>query len=64
MTFIITVRGTKGYGIDYGVIDPFPFNEIECTPNRLGESVLYALRNHSSQWEDSILSVKIKGELS
>lgn len=62
MTFIVTVRGTKGYGIDYGVIDPF--NEIECTPNRLGESVLYALRNYSSQWEDSILSVKIKGELS
>lgn len=64
MTFIVTVRGTKGYGIDYGVIDPFPFNEIECTPNRLGESILYALRNYSSQWEDSILSVKIKGELS
>lgn len=49
-------------GITYGVIDPF--NEIECATDRLGEIVLYALKNYSTQWEDSILSVKIKGELS
>lgn len=48
--------------ITYGVIDPF--NEIECATDRLGEIVLYALKNYSTQWEDSILSVKIKGELS
>lgn len=64
MRYIITAQGLKGYGVDYGVIDPLPVNEIECTPNRLGESILYALRNYSTQWEDSILSVKIKGGLS
>lgn len=63
MRFIIKVQGTKGYGIDYGVIELFPFNEIEASPDKLGEAVLYALKNFSSNWEDSILSVKIKGEL-
>jgi hypothetical protein len=64
MQFIITVIGTRGYGIDYGVIDPFPYNEVESSLDRLGENILYALKNFSTQWEDSILSVKIKGELS
>lgn len=64
MQFIITVLGTKGYGIDYGVIDPFPYNEIESSLDKLGVDILYALKNFSTQWEDSILSVKIKGELS
>lgn len=64
MQFIITVFGTKGYGIDYGVIDPFPYNEIESSLDKLGADILYALKNFSTQWEDSILSVKIKGELS
>lgn len=64
MRFIITVHGTKGYGIDYGVIDPFPYNEIEASSSNLGEMVLYALKNFSNQWEDSILSVKIKGDFS
>lgn len=64
MRFIITVIGTKGYGIDYGVIDPFPYNEIESSLDRLGTDILYALNNFSTQWEDSMLSVKIKGELS
>ena len=64
MQFIITVIGTRGYGIDHGVIDPFPYNEVESSLDRLGENILYALKNFSTQWEDSILSVKIKGELS
>ena len=64
MQFIITVIGTRGYGIDYGVIDPFPYNEVESSLDRLGENILYALKNFSTQWEDSILSVKIKNELS
>lgn len=64
MQFIITVIGTRGYGIDYGVIDPFPYNEVESSLDRLEENILYALKNFSTQWEDSILSVKIKGELS
>lgn len=64
MQFIITVIGTRGYGIDYGVIDPFPYNEVESSLDRLGENILYALKNFSTQWEDSILSIKIKGELS
>lgn len=64
MRFVVRVKGVRGYGITYGVIDPIPFNEIECTSDRLGEIVLYALKNYSTQWEDSILSVKIKGELS
>lgn len=64
MQFIITVIGTRGYGIDYGIIDPFPYNKIESSLDRLGENILYALKNFSTQWEDSILSVKIKGELS
>lgn len=64
MQLIITVIGTRGYGIDYGVIDPFPYNEVESSLDRLGENILYALKNFSTQWEDSILSVKIKGELS
>lgn len=63
MQFIIIVRGTRGYGVDYGVIDPIPFNEIECTSDRLGEIVLYALKNYSTQWEDSILSIKLKASL-
>lgn len=46
MRFIIIVRGTRGYGVDYG------------------ENILYALKNFSTQWEDSILSVKIKGDFS
>lgn len=62
--FIVTVRGTKGYGINYGWITPITVDTIECPPDKLGESVLYALKNFSNQWEDSILSVKIKGELS
>ena len=64
MQFIITVIGTRGYGIDYGVIDPFPYNEVESSLDRLGENILYALKNFSTQWEGSILSIKIKGELS
>lgn len=58
MRFIIIVRGTRGYGVDYGVIDPFPYNEIVSSLDRLGENILY------TQWEDSILSVKIKGDFS
>ena len=64
MRFIIIVRGTRGYGVDYGVIDPFPYNEIVSSLDRLGENILYALKNFSTQWEDSILSVKIKGDFS
>lgn len=60
MQFVITVCGTRGYGIDYGCIDPFPYNMIEASLDKLGEAVLYALNNFSSQWEDSTLSVKIK----
>lgn len=62
MQFIIIVRGTRGYGVDYGVIDPY--NEIVSSLDRLGENILYALKNFSTQWEDSILSVKIKGDFS
>lgn len=62
MRFIIIVRGTRGYGVDYG--DPFPYNEIVSSLDRLGENILYALKNFSTQWEDSILSVKIKGDFS
>lgn len=51
-------------GVDYGVIDPFPYNEIVSSLDRLGENILYALKNFSTQWEDSILSVKIKGDFS
>ena len=57
MRFIIIVRGTRGYGVDYGVIDPFPYNEIVSSLDRL-------VKNFSTQWEDSILSVKIKGDFS
>lgn len=64
MQFIIIVRGTRGYGVDYGVIDSFPYNEIVSSLDRLGENILYALKNFSTQWEDSILSVKIKGDFS
>lgn len=42
MQFIIIVRGTRGYGVDYGVIDPFPYNEIVSSLDRLGENILYA----------------------
>lgn len=59
MQFIIIVRGTRGYGVD-----PFPYNEIVSSLDRLGENILYALKNFSTQWEDSILSVKIKGDFS
>lgn len=52
MRFVVRVEGIRGYGITYGVIDPIPFNEIECTTDRLGEIVLYALKNYSTQWED------------
>lgn len=61
MRFVVRVEGIRGYGITYGVIDPF--NEIECTTDRLGEIVLYALKNYSTQWEDSILSIKLKASL-
>lgn len=61
MQFIIIVRGTRGYGVD---LDPFPYNEIVSSLDRLGENILYALKNFSTQWEDSILSVKIKGDFS
>lgn len=44
MQFIIIVRGTRGYGVDYGVIDPFPYNEIVSSLDRLGENILYALK--------------------
>ena len=64
MQFIIIVRGTRGYGVDYGVIGPFPYSEIVSSLDRLGENILYALKNFSTQWEDSILSVKIKGDFS
>ena len=57
MQFIIIVRGTRGYGVDYGVIDPFPYNEIVSSLDRLGENILYALKNFSTQ-------VKIKGDFS
>lgn len=57
MQFIIIV--TRGYGVD-----PFPYNEIVSSLDRLGENILYALKNFSTQWEDSILSVKIKGDFS
>lgn len=63
MQFIIIVRGTRGYGVDYGVIDPFPYNEIVSSLDRLGENILYALKNFSTQWEDSILSIKLKASL-
>ena len=59
MKFVVRVEGIRGYG----VIDPIPFNEIECTTDRLGEIVLYALKNYSTQWEDSILSIKLKASL-
>ena len=61
MRFVVRVEGIRGYGITYGVIDPL--NEIECTTDRLGEIVLYALKNYSTQWEDSILSIKLKASL-
>lgn len=44
MRFVVRVKGIRGYGITYGVIDPIPFNEIECATDRLGEIVLYALK--------------------
>lgn len=61
MRFVVRVEGIRG--ITYGVIDPIPYNEIECTTDRLGEIVLYALKNYSTQWEDSILSIKLKASL-
>lgn len=63
MRFVVRVEGIRGYGITYGVIDPIPYNEIECTTDRLGEIVLYALKNYLTQWEDSILSIKLKASL-
>lgn len=49
MQFIIIVRGTRGYGVDYGVIDPFPYNEIVSSLDRLGENILYALSQHNGK---------------
>lgn len=46
MRFIIIVRGTRGYGVDYGVIDPFPYNEIVSSLDRLGENILYASQHN------------------
>lgn len=44
--------------------DAIHYNEIVSSLDRLGENILYALKNFSTQWEDSILSVKIKGDFS
>lgn len=39
----VIVRGLKGYGIDYGIINPITCYEIESPLDKLGENVLYAL---------------------
>lgn len=56
--FEITVRGTKGYGIDYGVCNSIECDSLVVSEEKLGDAVLYALKNFSTRWSDSLLSVR------
>lgn len=54
----VTLRGLKGYGIDYGVIELFTGQSVICSENDLGQTVLDLLKKSPSLWEDSIISVR------
>ena len=54
----VTLRGLKGYGIDYGIIELFTDQSVVCSENDLGHTVLDLLKKSPSLWEDSIISVR------
>lgn len=54
----VTLTGTKGYGIDYGVMELFTNQSIICSENDLGQTVLDLLISSPRLWEDSIISVR------
>lgn len=54
----VTLRGLKGYGIDYGIIELFTNQSVVCSENDLGQTVLDLLKKSPSLWEDSIISIR------
>lgn len=56
-TYEVTLRGIKGYGIDYGVIDAIPELSRQCSEKDLGATVLDLLKKSPKLWEDSIIKI-------
>ena len=55
----VEVHGLRGYGIDYGICCGMTSDYLIVSKEMLGDAVMYALKNFSTQWEDSILSIKL-----
>ena len=53
----ISIHGTKGYGIDYGVCNDVEGHSEVATEENLGETTLKVLKM-SKEWEDSLLSIR------
>lgn len=53
----VIIRGTKGYGIDYGVCNGIEEYSAIASEENLGKITLELLKK-SKEWEDSLLLIK------